>query len=164
MYANCPIFWLSSLQTESAKFKNIISPASKWLLGQIILPPRTKQIALKYHHFRSHIKSGHVDIHYRPTDEQLAYLLTKPLSNEVFFVLRYMLCGWGYGSKTWTCWFYWYSPFQHNGIFYPNFNFLIFGVIFPSTIVTNCCSQVRWICRHEGVWEYTGFGSMNLGR
>ena len=57
---------------------------------------RTKNIALKYHHFRSHVKSGRVDIHCRPTGEQLADLYTKPLSNEAFFTLRYMLCGWGY--------------------------------------------------------------------
>ena len=41
--------------------------------------PRTKHIALKYNHFRSHIKSGGVDIHYRQTDEQIDNLLTKPL-------------------------------------------------------------------------------------
>ena len=58
--------------------------------------PSKKRIALKYHHFRSHVKYGRVDIHYRPTNEQLADLLTKPLSNEVFFPLRYMLCGLGY--------------------------------------------------------------------
>ena len=50
--------------------------------------PRTKHIALKYHHFISHVKSGRVVIHYRPTEEQLADLLTKPLSNEAFFTLR----------------------------------------------------------------------------
>ena len=61
--------------------------------------PRTKHIALKYHHFRSHVKSGRVAIVYRPTEEQLADLLTKPLSNEAFFTLRYMLCGWGYKSR-----------------------------------------------------------------
>ena len=60
---------------------------------------RTKHIALKYHHFRSHVKSGRVEIQYRPTEEQLADLLTKPLSNEAFFTLRYMLCGWGYKPK-----------------------------------------------------------------
>ena len=59
--------------------------------------PRTKNIALKYHHLISHVKYGHVDIHYRPTGEKLAYILTKPLSNEAFFALRYMMCGWGYG-------------------------------------------------------------------
>ena len=60
------------------------------------LSPRTKHIALKYHHFRSHVKSGRVYIHYIPTGEQLADLFTKPLPNESFFTLRYMLCGWGY--------------------------------------------------------------------
>ena len=55
--------------------------------------PRTKHIALKYHHFISHVKSGSVVNHYRPTEEQLAYLLTKPFSNESFFTLRYMLGG-----------------------------------------------------------------------
>ena len=89
--------------------------------------PRTKHIALKCHHFRSHIKYGRVDIHYIPTFEQISNLLTKPLSNEAFFVLRYMLCGWGYGSKTWTRWFYWYLPFQHNSIFYPSFYFIFLG-------------------------------------
>ena len=58
--------------------------------------PGTKHIALTYHHFRSHVYSGHMVIHYRPTEEQLADLLTKPLSNEAFFTLRYMICGWGY--------------------------------------------------------------------
>ena len=59
--------------------------------------PRTKHIALKYHHFRSYVKYGRVYIHYIATGEQLADLLTKSLSNKVFFTLRYMLCGWGYG-------------------------------------------------------------------
>ena len=55
--------------------------------------PRTKHIALKYHHFRSHVKSGRVDIHYRPNGEQLADLLTNPLSNDPFLNLRYMISG-----------------------------------------------------------------------
>ena len=53
--------------------------------------PKTKNIALKYHHLISHVKSGHVVIYYRPTEEQLADLFTKPLSNEAFLTLRYML-------------------------------------------------------------------------
>ena len=51
--------------------------------------PRTKHISLKYNHLRSHVKSGRVVIHYRPTEEQLADLLTKPFSNEAFFTLSY---------------------------------------------------------------------------
>ena len=140
MYANCPIFWRSTLQTEialstaeaeyialSSALRQVIPLMTMMQEIQLVIPinvsepdfvckvhednqscikmatgvnisPRTKHIALKYHHFRSHMKSGRVAIVYRPTEEQLADLLTKPLSNEAFFTLRYMLCGWGYKS------------------------------------------------------------------
>ena len=62
-------------------------------------PPRTKHITFKYHHFISNVKSGQVEITHTPTDEQPDDILTKPLSNEAFFTLRYMLCGWGYTPK-----------------------------------------------------------------
>ena len=60
---------------------------------------RTKNIALKYNHFRSNVKSGRVEITYTSNDEQLPDIITKPLSNEAFVTLRYMLCGWGYTSE-----------------------------------------------------------------
>ncbi len=47
--------------------------------------PGTKHIALKYHHFRSHVKEGHIEINYCPTEDQKADLLTKPLANAAFF-------------------------------------------------------------------------------
>ena len=138
MYANCPIFWRSSLQTEIAlstaeaeyialssalrevlPLMTMMEEINKVFKLHINTPkfvckvhednqscikmatgtkftPRTKHIALKYHHFKTHVKSGRVDIRYKPTHEQLADLLTKPLPNEAFFTLRYMLCGWGY--------------------------------------------------------------------
>ena len=61
--------------------------------------PRTKHIELKYHHFKSHVKLGQVVVKYTPTKEQLADILKKPLNNEAFFTLRYMLCGWGYNPQ-----------------------------------------------------------------
>ena len=61
--------------------------------------PRTNHIALKYHHFRTHAKSGLVEIQYRPTNKQLADILTRPLSNEDLFTLRYMLCRWRYAPN-----------------------------------------------------------------
>ena len=66
---------------------------------EIKYSPETKHIALKYHHFRSYVKSGRVEIQYTPTEEQLADLLKNPLSTKAFFTLRYMLCGWGYNPK-----------------------------------------------------------------
>lgn len=141
MYANCPIYWRSSLQTEialsTAEAEYIaLSSALRQVLPLMTMmeeidsvfplhidkpnfvckvhednqscikmatgtkfSPRTKHIALKYHHFRSHCKSGRVDITYCPTDQQLADILTKPLPSESFYTLRYMLCGWGHKSQ-----------------------------------------------------------------
>ena len=56
--------------------------------------PRTKHIALKYHHFKSHVNQNKITVEYCRTEDQKADLLTKPLSDEFFFRLRYMLCGW----------------------------------------------------------------------
>ncbi|KAL7529384.1 hypothetical protein ACHAXR_002938, partial [Thalassiosira sp. AJA248-18] len=40
------------------------------------------------------VKSGRVTINYCRTTEQKADLLTKPLADELFIKLRYMLSGW----------------------------------------------------------------------
>ena len=61
--------------------------------------PRTKHIAIKYHHFRSRVqtsfnKSGDIKLKYISTKQQLADILTKPIDDGSFFKLRYMLCGW----------------------------------------------------------------------
>ena len=61
--------------------------------------PRTKHIAIKYHHFRKHVRShsnpdGFIDICYCPTQEQIADIFTKPTSDDIFWKLRKMLMGW----------------------------------------------------------------------
>ncbi len=56
--------------------------------------PYTKHIALKYHHFCSHVDSGVIQISYCPKNELKADILTKLLADDLFFKLRYMLCGW----------------------------------------------------------------------
>ena len=58
------------------------------------MTPRTKHIALKYHHFRSFVKSGAIDIRSIGTTEQTADILTKPLSGELFIYLRKKMMGW----------------------------------------------------------------------
>jgi hypothetical protein len=55
---------------------------------------QTKHIALKYHHFCSHVKLGHIESSYCPTEDQNADLLIKPLADSAFFRLRHMLIGW----------------------------------------------------------------------
>ncbi len=136
MYANCPILWVSRLQTEialsTAKAEYIALSQSLRDVIQLItllkkinkvfpvhvktlmfvckvhednqscitmatlqkFTPRTKHIALKYHHFRSHVKRGGIQIPYCRTTEQKADLLTKPLAGNLFSKLGHMLSGW----------------------------------------------------------------------
>ena len=61
--------------------------------------PRTKHIAIKYHHFRRHVQTqsnpeGVVVVEYCKRTDQLADILTKPLPEKSFFDLRKRLNGW----------------------------------------------------------------------
>ena len=55
---------------------------------------RTKHIAIKYHHFRHHVTNGSISINYVNTHDQIADLLTKPLSHKMLAPLRKRLMGW----------------------------------------------------------------------
>jgi hypothetical protein len=61
--------------------------------------PRTKHIAIKYHHFCSRVQtssnpSGDIKIKYFSSKKQLADIFTKPINAGSFFTLQHMLCGW----------------------------------------------------------------------
>ena len=56
--------------------------------------PRTKHIAVKYHHFRERVKNGTVKIEPIDTNEQLADQFTKGLQVGTFRYLRSKLLGW----------------------------------------------------------------------
>ena len=58
------------------------------------LTPRTKHIAIKYHHFREYVKSGEVKIFPVSTHEQLADIFTKPLDEGQFKYLRSKFLRW----------------------------------------------------------------------
>ena len=58
------------------------------------LTPRTKHIAIKYHHFREFVKSGEVKIFPVSTREQLADIFTKPLDEGQFKYLRSKFLRW----------------------------------------------------------------------
>mgnify|MGYP005702975783 FL=1 len=55
--------------------------------------PRTKHIALKYHHFREHVRQKLVSIHYIDTKFQVADMFTKPLATDQFNHLKQYLMG-----------------------------------------------------------------------
>ena len=61
--------------------------------------PRIKHIAIKYHNFRSKVKttynlSGDIIIKHISTKNQLADIFTKPVDDVTLFTLRKLLCGW----------------------------------------------------------------------
>jgi hypothetical protein len=58
------------------------------------LRPRTKHIAIQYHHFREYVKTKRVTIQHVGTNEQVADIFTKPLPRPQFEYLRKRLCGW----------------------------------------------------------------------
>lgn len=55
--------------------------------------PRTKHIAIKYHHFREHVTKGLVTIKPIDTTEQISDQFTKGLQEGTFKYLRYKLVG-----------------------------------------------------------------------
>ncbi len=56
--------------------------------------PRTKHIALDYHHFRQFVSNGTIKISPIDTKEQIADMLMKPLDEKQFKYLWTKLCGW----------------------------------------------------------------------
>ena len=56
--------------------------------------PCTKRIALRYHHFREHVKKGLIEINTIDILEQVADIITKALSFPIFIYLRKNMMGW----------------------------------------------------------------------
>ena len=57
------------------------------------MTPRTKHIALRYHHFREEVRAGHIVIEHISSAKQIADIFTKGLRNN-FVSLRKELMGW----------------------------------------------------------------------
>jgi hypothetical protein len=136
LFADCPVLWVSKLQTEVApstiEAKYIVLSQAmqdlipmKALLTELTtltcltfdstttystvfednkgcvelatapkMRPRTKHIALKYHHFCSHVANGDIKIKWIDTKCQLADIFTKLLPEPLFTSLRLLLLGW----------------------------------------------------------------------
>jgi len=136
VFANCPVLWVSKLQTEialstteaeyialSQAMRDIIPMQT--LLAEIAkltklktgkttahstvfednkgcvelvaapkMRPRTKHIAIKYHHFREHVRRRNIQVQWIDTKSQLADIFTKPLAEPLFRSLREQLLGW----------------------------------------------------------------------
>jgi len=55
--------------------------------------PRTKNLNIKYHHFREEEKKGTISIYHTRTEEQIADIFTKPLSENPFTKFREKMMG-----------------------------------------------------------------------
>ena len=56
--------------------------------------PRTKHIAIKYHHFRKYVAGKTISISPIDTKDQLADIFTKPLDRVIFRKIRLLLMVW----------------------------------------------------------------------
>nr|GEW16950.1 hypothetical protein [Tanacetum cinerariifolium] len=57
------------------------------IFNNLVLHSRTKHIDIKYHFIRDHILKGDIELHFVPTDLQLADIVTKPLAELSFTIL-----------------------------------------------------------------------------
>ena len=53
-----------------------------------VLHQRTKHIDIRYHFIRDHISNGEIELHFIPTEYQLADIFTKPLDEPTFTRLK----------------------------------------------------------------------------
>jgi len=58
------------------------------------MKPQNKQIAFKYHHFRSTVKNETISVRYLESPQQIADIFTKPLNDTRFGILWKMTMGW----------------------------------------------------------------------
>ena len=58
------------------------------------MTPRSKHYAVKYHWFRSKLKTNGIAVRKIDTEDQKADMLTKGLRREVFERIRKLFCGW----------------------------------------------------------------------
>ena len=58
------------------------------ILKNLIQHSRTKHIDIKYHFIRDHVLKGDIELEFVSTSDQLAHILTKPLNEKTFVLIR----------------------------------------------------------------------------
>ena len=54
------------------------------MIGNPVQHSLTKHISIRYHFIREHVMEGTIELHFVPTDQQLADIFTKPLAESSF--------------------------------------------------------------------------------
>ncbi|KAJ9561506.1 hypothetical protein OSB04_006666 [Centaurea solstitialis] len=70
---------------SSNRFPISFSKMEKLL--EMLLHSKTKHIEVRYHFIRDHVMNGDIELHFVPTEYQLADLFTKPLDVTRFNML-----------------------------------------------------------------------------
>jgi hypothetical protein len=85
------------LVTRKTIARSTIFEENKGCLDLAVAPkfhPRTNHIALKYHHFCSHVANGAIRIQWIDTKHQLPNIFTRSLPFPIFEYLHSLLLGW----------------------------------------------------------------------
>lgn len=85
--------WIRRLLTElNVPIKPVMLMEDNWAVIAIARNPvahaRMKHIDIRFHSVQEALQDGAIDVHYCPTSDMLADLLTKPLSKGQFERLR----------------------------------------------------------------------------
>ncbi|GKA44697.1 hypothetical protein Tco_0737493 [Tanacetum coccineum] len=83
------ILWMKSQLTDyDIMYENVLifcdNTSSIAISNNPVLHSRTKHIDIKYHFIRDHILKGDIELHFIPTQYQLADIFTKPLDEPTF--------------------------------------------------------------------------------
>ena len=85
LYINKPLFYCKVFEDNQSCIA--MTKYSKFL-------PQDNHTALKYHHFKSYVDSKRLIIIYTWSDDHLADIITKPLPDGQFHILRKVINGW----------------------------------------------------------------------
>ncbi|GKE69032.1 hypothetical protein Tco_1527104, partial [Tanacetum coccineum] len=87
------ILWMKSQPSDYGIHYNMVpifcdNTSGIAISNNPVLHSRTKHIDIRYHFIRDHILKGYIELHFIPTEYQLADIFTKPLDEPTFTRLK----------------------------------------------------------------------------